>query len=201
MDYDQNMKKDTQALVDAWNAQGKSQVELNVLSWNDGHNTLLTQISGGQPPDMANGNAQWLGEWSGIGEVMPLDGLLPKDFLANFQPSALKAFTVKDQLMALPYFLDPRAMYYRKDLFDQAGLKAPETWDDVIAAGTKLHKPPDMTGYGMTFARKNDDMDYWWYAWCGAQRRRRQAEASGTTTTRAGSDRKRRSRPRSSWPT
>jgi ABC-type glycerol-3-phosphate transport system substrate-binding protein len=167
MDYDQNMKKDTQALIDAWNAQGKSQVELNVLSWNDGHNTLLTQISGGQPPDMANGNAQWLGEWGGIGEVLPLDGVLPKDFLAAFQPSALKAFTVNNQLMALPYFLDPRAMYYRKDLFDAAGLKAPETWDDVVAAGTKLHKPPDMTGYGMTFARKNDDMDYFWYAFIG----------------------------------
>jgi len=33
-------------------------------------------------------------------------------------------------------------MYYRKDLFDAEGLKAPETWDDVIAGGLKLHKPP-----------------------------------------------------------
>lgn len=167
MDYDQNMQKDTQALVDAWNAQGKSQVELQVLNWNDGHNILLTQISGGQPPDMANGNAQWLGEWSGLGEILPVDSLLSKDFLANFQPSALKAFTVDGKLMALPYFLDPRAMYYRSDLFDQNGLKPPETWDEVVAAGVKLHKPPDMTGYGMTFARKSDDMDYFWYAFIG----------------------------------
>ena len=25
-----------------------------------------------------------------------------------------------------------------------------------------------MTGIGMTFSRKSDDMDYWWYAWLGA---------------------------------
>jgi len=69
--------------------------------------------------------------------------------------------------MGMPYFLDPRAMYYRKDLFEKEGLKPPKTWDDVVAAAQKLHKPPDMTGFGLTFSRVSDDMDYWWYAWFG----------------------------------
>jgi multiple sugar transport system substrate-binding protein len=169
MDYDEKMKPDTQALVDAFNkSQDKIQVKLDVYNWGQGHDMLLTQISGGQPPDLANGNSQWVGEWSGINEVQPLDDLLPKDFLANFAPSGLKAFTTKSKLMALPYFLDPRAIYYRKDLFDKAGLKPPTTWDDVIAAAQKLHAPPNMFGFGMTFSRKSDDMDYWWYAWLGA---------------------------------
>jgi multiple sugar transport system substrate-binding protein len=120
------------------------------------------------PPDLANGNSQWVGEWTGINEVQPLDDLLPKDFLANFAPSGIKAFTLGGNLMALPYFLDPRALYYRRDLFDKAGLQAPKTWDDVIAAATKLHNPPNTFGFGMTFSRKSDDMDYWWYAWLGA---------------------------------
>jgi ABC-type glycerol-3-phosphate transport system substrate-binding protein len=169
MDYDEKMKPDTQAMVDAWNSsQNKSKVELNVYGWGDGHDKLVAEISGGQAPDLANGNSQWLGEWVSINEIVPLDQKLPKEFLANFVPSGLQAFTIKNQLMGLPYFLDPRAMYYRKDLFDEAALKAPETWDDVVAAGTKLHKPPDMTGYGMVFSRKSDDLDYWWYAWLGA---------------------------------
>jgi multiple sugar transport system substrate-binding protein len=169
MDYDEKMKPDTQALVDAFNqSQDKIEVKLDVYSWGQGHDMLVTQISGGQAPDLANGNSQWLGEWAGINEVQPLDDLVAKDFLANFQPSGLNAFTVNGKLMALPYFLDPRALYYRQDLFEKAGLKPPETWEDVIAAGLKLHKPPEMTGIGITFARKSDDMDYWWYAWLGA---------------------------------
>jgi ABC-type glycerol-3-phosphate transport system substrate-binding protein len=169
MDYDEKMKPDTQAVVDAFNAsQSEIDLKLDVVSWGQGHNVLVTQISGGQPPDLCNTSAQWLGEWDGIGEVLPLDDLLSKEFLANFQPSGIKAFTnKKGQLMGLPYFLDPRAMYYRKDLFDAKGLKAPDTWDDVIAAGQALHNPPDMTGYGQTFSRKSDDQDYWWYAWFG----------------------------------
>jgi len=169
MDYDEKMKPDTQTLVDAFNkSQDQIEAKLDVYSWANGHDTLVTQISGGQPPDLANGNAQWLGEWAGINEVQPLDGILSKDFLANFVPSGLKAFTVKGSLMALPYFLDPRAMYYRKDLFDAAGLSKPQTWDDVIKAAVKLHNPPNVFGYGMTFSRKSDDMDYFWYAWLGA---------------------------------
>jgi ABC-type glycerol-3-phosphate transport system substrate-binding protein len=69
---------------------------------------------------------------------------------------------LKNKLMGMPYFLDPRAMYYRKDLFEKEGLSAPKTWDDVIQAGMALHKPPDVIGFGL------GPGDYWWYAWFGA---------------------------------
>jgi multiple sugar transport system substrate-binding protein len=168
MDYDEKMRPDTQALVDEFNAsQDEIEVKLDVYGWGEGHDTLLTQISGGQAPDLANGNAQWVGEWSGINEVQPLDDLLSKEFLANFVPAGLEAFTIDGKLMAMPYFLDPRALYYRKDLFEKAGLKAPETWDDVFAAAEKLNSP-DMNAFGLAFSRASDDMDYWWYAWLGA---------------------------------
>lgn len=169
MDYDEKMRPDTQALVDEFNAsQNEIEVKLDVYSWSVGHDTLVTEISGGQAPDLANGNSQWVGEWAGINEVLPLDDLLSKEFLANFVPAGLEAFTIDGKLMAMPYFLDPRALYYRKDLFEQAGLKAPETWDDVFAAAEKLNDPPNMNAFGLAFSRASDDMDYWWYAWLGA---------------------------------
>jgi multiple sugar transport system substrate-binding protein len=169
MDYDEKMRPDTQALVDEFNAsQNEIEVKLDVYSWADGHQTLVTQISGGQAPDLANGNSQWVGEWAGINEVQPLDDLLSKEFLANFVPSGIQAFTIDGKLMAMPYFLDPRALYYRKDLFEKAGLKAPETWDDVLAAAQKLNDPPNSNAFGLAFSRASDDMDYWWYAWLGA---------------------------------
>src|SRR5512136_406838 len=77
MDYDEKMRPETQALVDEFNAsQNEIEVKLDVYSWGEGHQTLVTQISGGQAPDLANGNSQWVGEWAGINEVQPLDDLL-----------------------------------------------------------------------------------------------------------------------------
>ena len=108
MDYDQNMKRDTQALIDAFNSsQGDIEAKLDVYGWGEGHDLLVTQISGGQAPDLANGSAQWLGEWASIKELAPLDDLLPQEFLANFVPSGLNAFKLSNQLMVCPISLTP----------------------------------------------------------------------------------------------
>jgi ABC-type glycerol-3-phosphate transport system substrate-binding protein len=62
----------------------------------------------------------------------------------------------------MPYFLDPRGLYYRKDLFEEAGLSAPQTWADVREAAKALHNPPTLYGIGL------EPGDNWWYAWVGA---------------------------------
>jgi N,N'-diacetylchitobiose transport system substrate-binding protein len=163
MDYDTRMQPDTQAVMDAFNAsQGASKATLEVVGWPDGRNLLLTQISGGQAPDIFNGSGQWLLEFNAAGELAALDDLMGKDFLANFWESGIQAMTVQGQLFGMPYFLDPRGLYYRTDLFEEKGLKAPATWDDVREAARALNNPPNLYGIGL------GPGDYWWYAWVGA---------------------------------
>lgn len=163
MDYDSRMQPDTQAVMDAFNSsQGAVEATLEVVGWPDGRNLLLTQISGGQAPDIFNGSGQWLLEFASAGETAQLDDLLGKEFLDNFQPSGIQAMTVDGKLNGLPYFLDPRGLYYRTDLFTEKGLKAPETWADVREAAKALNNPPSMYGIGL------GPDDYWWYAWVGA---------------------------------
>jgi multiple sugar transport system substrate-binding protein len=43
------------------------------------------------------------------------------------------------QQLGIPIQPHPEILAYRKDLFEEAGLKAPETTDDVLAAAEKLH--------------------------------------------------------------
>src|SRR5215216_1997336 len=63
MDYDATMQTDTQALVDAFNAsQGDVAVDLQVVSWPEGHDRLVIWISGNQAPDLANVSAGWMVE-------------------------------------------------------------------------------------------------------------------------------------------
>ena len=170
MDYDENMKADTQALIDAFNnSQKRIEASLDIYNWTQGHDQLVTQIGGGQAPDLANAASLWLSEWRSINEIMPLDDLLPPSFLDSFANAGLNAFRSDGRLMGLPYFLDPRAMYYRKDMFEAEGLPPPQTWADVVTAGLKLHRPPGMYGLGLTLSRKSDNLDYWWYAWFGVQ--------------------------------
>ncbi len=41
----------------------------------------------------------------------------------------------------MPYNLDPRAIYYRKDLLEAAGLTPPTNWDELQAAAIAMHDP------------------------------------------------------------
>jgi N,N'-diacetylchitobiose transport system substrate-binding protein len=149
--------------MDAFNSsQGAIKATLEVVGWPDGRNLLLTQISGGQAPDIFNGGGGWLLEFTSAGETAPLDDLMGADFLANFQPSGLQAMTMDGQLYGMPYFLDPRGLYYRTDLFEENGLSAPATWADVREAAMALNSPPGMYGFGL------ETGDSWWYAWVGA---------------------------------
>jgi multiple sugar transport system substrate-binding protein len=43
-------------------------------------------------------------------------------------------------LYALPYVGNSQLFFYRKDLFEKHSLKAPATWDDVLAAAKTIHE-------------------------------------------------------------
>jgi len=53
-------------------------------------------------------------------------------------------------------------LYYRADLYEKAGLKVPQTWDDVAANAAKLNSPPAVYGIVQRGARSASDISYDW---------------------------------------
>ena len=62
------------------------------------------------------------------------------DKLRTFDPRGGK-------LMGVPINGNVEVFYYRKDLYDQHGLKVPQTWDDVLANATKLNDGSRIYGF------------------------------------------------------
>lgn len=60
------------------------------------------------------------------------------------------SLSVNEKLYALPFYGESNFTYYRKDLFEQAGLEMPEnpTWSQIEGFAKKLHKP-DQGQYGI----------------------------------------------------
>ena len=70
----------------------------------------------------------------------PLNKYFSDSELADFYPVTLKYLTnpKTGDLVAIPRNVDARVQYYRKDVYDEHGLKAAVTWEDLISVSQKL---------------------------------------------------------------
>ncbi len=77
-----------------------------------------------------------------------------------------KKLTVKDGgiLYSLPINGNIQIFYYRKDLYDAAGIPAPKTWDDVMAAADKLQdRSKNLFGYSIRGQKATLSISWDWY--------------------------------------
>ncbi|CAL9557823.1 hypothetical protein SUDANB6_04599 [Streptomyces sp. enrichment culture] len=112
-----------------------------------------TAIQGGGLPDVGGVGTAMLAGFAAQGALEPLDyrvtgsslnGKLNEDMLES-----MKAAGGGDgKLYAVPTSANNGVLYYRTDLFEEAGLDAPTTWDDFFEAAQKLtDKSKNQFGY------------------------------------------------------
>lgn len=58
--------------------------------------------------------------------------------LGDYYESALGSCTYNDKLYGIPMTAESQLVYYRKDIFEEKGIKFPETMDEMLAAAEKL---------------------------------------------------------------
>ena len=77
----------------------------------------------------------WVAEFAAAGWLVPLDGYVAATNMAldDFLPAGLISSTYQGRLYSLPWFADAGVLYYRKDLYEQAGLPPPRTFADLLA--------------------------------------------------------------------
>jgi multiple sugar transport system substrate-binding protein len=95
-------------------------------------------------PDVLQLDVVWTPEFAAAGWILPLDRFAPDT--ADFFPAALTANRWRDQLFALPWFVDVGMLYWRTDLL----AAAPSTFDE-LTADAQRHMATDAVSQGLVW--------------------------------------------------
>lgn len=128
-----------QALVDKYNAEHSDvQVVYRSVPWTNWYETFVTAIASGSAPDISTGAGFQAVQLYDQGAIMPVDEVVAQLDAADFAPGALDALRYDNHYVGLPWAVDLRVLFYRKDLLDAAGVAVPTNWEEFRAAAKTL---------------------------------------------------------------
>jgi len=126
------------------------QVEWVTLEENVLRERVTTDIAagGGQYDIVTIGNYE-VPIWAKQKWLLPLEGLGDKYDMDDLLPAIRGGLSVDNKLYAAPFYGESAMIMYRKDLFEKAGLKMPETptWEFIADAAKKMtDRKADISG-------------------------------------------------------
>ena len=113
-------------------------VEVTPVPWDAAHDKIATAIAGGQTPDVSMVGTTWMGEFAGTGALDPTPSDLIDD--AQFFEGAWNSTVVEDTSYAVPWYVETRVIFYRKDLAEAAGVEPPTNWDELKSFAAALQE-------------------------------------------------------------
>ncbi len=99
-------------------------VDLRQVAGGDYTTQLLLALDSGEGPDVIHIGGDRIGQLADAGYIEPLDAYLAEwpDWTAQYPEAIRNGVTYQDQVWAVPYGLDTRFLYFRRDILEQAGL-------------------------------------------------------------------------------
>ncbi len=119
-------------------------VKVQMIPWVAAHEKLLTAYAGRSLPDICQLGNTWIPEFTLLNSLEPLDAWLENSeeikkesyFDGIWQTNSIDA-----QLFGIPWYVDTRVIFYRKDVLTQAGFPdGPKSWNDWVAASQRIKK-------------------------------------------------------------
>ena len=112
-------------------------VEVQAIPWTAAHEKLLTAYAADAMPDLLQLGNTWIPEFAALEALEPLQPRIDASAavdIADYFPGILDTNVVDGQLLGVPWYVDTRLLYYRRDILRDAGVvEVPRTWDEWAA--------------------------------------------------------------------
>jgi ABC-type glycerol-3-phosphate transport system substrate-binding protein len=119
---------------------------------------LITSLRKGDPPNIMNTIEGAVAFMQAKNGLVPVTDVIDRLGRADFIASYLNAVSKDGQFWGLPDWALHQEVWYRKDLFENAGLKIPVSWGELLQAAKTLTHPagndkPAQFGFAVPMGR------------------------------------------------
>ncbi|MBN2309203.1 MAG: sugar ABC transporter substrate-binding protein [Candidatus Hydrogenedentes bacterium] len=104
---------------------------------------LTTRFVGGNPPDVMITDDGYLGQLAHEGLIASLEGYIQSDpgyHSEHYAPSMVRDGYIGDERYGIPWYGGYGYLAYRTDLFQEAGVRPPASWAELIAICRQLQE-------------------------------------------------------------
>jgi ABC-type glycerol-3-phosphate transport system substrate-binding protein len=115
------------------------EVDYQVVSWTDLGKKIVASTAAGQSPDVVHLDDFGASVLSGQGLLEPADDVVAAIGIDDYFPAPLKSVTTDGTVWGVPFSNGFNLLWYRKDLYEQHGLEAPKSWDDLLKNASTLN--------------------------------------------------------------
>jgi multiple sugar transport system substrate-binding protein len=116
-------------------------VKVQQLPWTSVHEKLLTAFVGGSPPDVAQLGNTWIPEFASLGALAPLEPVVAGSEIVredDYFAGIWDTNRFEGRLYGVPWYIDTRLLFYRRDILASAGFSAPPRswaeWMEMMVA-------------------------------------------------------------------
>lgn len=142
--WDKNQEPTLRKMADKFQSENPNiKIKIELTPWAQYWTKLETAATGGAMADVVWMNGPNVAKYVNGKILLPLDSFIKKDNynMSNFPKSLVDLYTVKGQRYGMPKGFDTIALWYNKQIFDDAKIAYPNntwTWDKMVSVAQKL---------------------------------------------------------------
>jgi len=118
------------------------EVKTQAVPWGAAHEKLMTAVIGGVPPDLCQLGTTWMAEFQAMNSLEELGPFLKSSKIVKkeeFFKGSFNTCIVKNKIYGIPWYVDTRVLFYRKDILKAVGYKKPpKNWAEFKDVSLKI---------------------------------------------------------------
>ncbi len=127
----------SRAVAEVYEKEKGTKVEIEHVPYHQLYEKIMISLTKGSGVyDLVDVPSEWI---DGLASnFIPLNSYMksPEKFIGEFY--GIDYYSIGGNYLAIPWYGNANIGYYRTDLFEEAGLELPKTWDDYIDVAKKL---------------------------------------------------------------